>query len=62
MHPISLKQNENILNHNFLFKTRKNDELNFLLLQYVESKALSATFFNDALHIAIATINNVDYL
>jgi len=55
---IKLKQ----IKPEFLIQLENNDEAEFLATLYVESKAISAKYFNDALHIAIATINNVDLL
>jgi len=39
-----------------------NEESELLAKKYIEFKAISEKFYNDALHIAIATINNVDIL
>lgn len=46
----------------FLNQIKKNDEADFLASKYIEFKAISNNFYNDALHIAIATINNCDVL
>lgn len=40
----------------------KNDEADIIAKKYVEYNAISKKFYNDALHIAIATINKVDIL
>lgn len=40
----------------------KNEEADYLASKYVEYHAISNKHYNDALHIAIATINNVDLL
>jgi predicted nucleic acid-binding protein len=41
---------------------QRNKEAQDLSLQYINAKAISPKFSDDALHIAIATINNVDLL
>lgn len=41
---------------------KRNSESEDLSFQYINAKAISPKFSEDALHIAIATINNVDLL
>ncbi|MCX6148621.1 MAG: PIN domain-containing protein [Candidatus Kapabacteria bacterium] len=48
------KENIQIINRN-----SESEDLSF---QYINAKAISPKFSDDALHIAIATINNVDLL
>jgi len=38
------------------------DEIEALARRYIESGALSPKMYNDALHIAVATVGRVDYL
>ena len=45
-----------------LIKVLNNVESELLANKYIEFKAISEKFYNDALHIALATINNVDIL
>jgi predicted nucleic acid-binding protein len=40
----------------------KYEDADLLASKYIEFKAISKKFYNDALHIAIATINNCDVL
>jgi hypothetical protein len=40
----------------------RNSDSNFLAMKYVEFKVISEKSFDDATHIALSTINNVDVL
>ena len=40
----------------------ENNDAEFLARKYIEAKAVSVNFYEDALHIAYATCNNVDVL
>lgn len=46
----------------FIEQIKKEDEADYLASKYIEMKAISKNSYNDALHIAIATINNCDLL
>lgn len=46
----------------FLEFLSENEEAEFLAGKYIEAKAVSINFFEDALHIAYATCHNVDVL
>jgi predicted nucleic acid-binding protein len=46
----------------FIEQIKKEDEADYLASKYIEMKAISKNYYNDALHIAIATINNCDLL
>lgn len=41
---------------------RKTDECELLASKYIESKIISEKYYEDAVHIALATINKVDVL
>jgi predicted nucleic acid-binding protein len=41
---------------------KRDEEIDYLALKYIEYKVISEKSFNDALHIAFATVNNVDLL
>ena len=45
-----------------LEKLDKTSESEFLADKYIEFKVISEKYYDDALHIALATINNVDVL
>ena len=56
---------KNIINNipaSEIITLRRNEEVDYLASMYIEYKAVSDKFFNDALHIAFATIENVDLL
>jgi len=47
---------------NHIKTLKRNDEVDFLSAKYIEYKVIPDKCFNDALHIAFATIENVDIL
>lgn len=41
---------------------RESNEADILARKYIENKAVSIRFIEDALHIAYSTVNNIDIL
>ena len=64
-----LNRNENFISEKiklipveFVENVMRNNNTEFLAKKYIENKALSQKYFEDAHHIAIATVNNVNIL
>ncbi|MBM2816612.1 MAG: hypothetical protein HW421_3374 [Ignavibacteria bacterium] len=60
--PNNVKEKLDQIPFSYINILRRNDEVDFLASKYIEYKVVSEKSFNDALHIAFATIDNVDLL
>jgi predicted nucleic acid-binding protein len=60
--PDEVKEKVSQIPVQFIEQIKKDDEADFLASKYIEMKAISKNYYNDALHIAIAAINNCDLL
>ena len=60
--PLNIREKIKEIQVENLIQILKNDDADFLVSKYIDFKAISTKNYNDALHIAIATINNADLL
>ncbi|MFW5773582.1 MAG: hypothetical protein ACOCWD_02775 [Tangfeifania sp.] len=60
--PQKVQDNFNTIPENFLDVLLSDDETKYLANLYIKEKAISSKFYEDALHIAISTINQVNVL
>lgn len=60
--PIYIHEKLNEIPDANILQLINNEESELLAKKYIEFKAISEKYYNDALHIAIASINNIDIL
>ncbi len=60
--PIYIKNNLQRIPTNHIKTLKRGEEVDFLSAKYIEYKVIPEKCYNDALHIAFATIDNVDIL